>query len=114
MSACYKHLAFIPVGTCAYPLVFTDQTEARGLPMATQELSSCKSRFPNFFFFFWWDWGLNSGLCSCKAGILPLEPLLQSILLWLFWRLGLMNYLPTLALNCNPPDLCPNLLQLQV
>jgi hypothetical protein len=36
--------------------------------------------------FFWWDWGLNSGLCAGKAGALLLEPHLQSILLWLFWR----------------------------
>jgi hypothetical protein len=27
---------------------------------------------------FWQDWGLNSGLCSCRAGALLLEPLLQS------------------------------------
>jgi hypothetical protein len=26
-------------------------------------------------------------------------------LLWLFWRWGLENYLPGLALNQNPPDL---------
>jgi hypothetical protein len=25
-----------------------------------------------------WDWGLNSGLCTCKADALPLDPLLQS------------------------------------
>jgi hypothetical protein len=31
---------------------------------------------------------LNSGLHACKAGTLPLEPHLQSILLWLFWRWG--------------------------
>jgi hypothetical protein len=35
----------------------------------------------------------------------PLEPQLQSILLWLLWRWGLMNYLPELASNLNPPDL---------
>jgi hypothetical protein len=45
------------------------------------------------FFFFWWDWGLNSGLHVCKAGahkasILSPEPHSQFILLWLFWRLG--------------------------
>jgi hypothetical protein len=28
------------------------------------------------------DWGLNSGLCTCKAGAVPLEPHLQSVLLW--------------------------------
>jgi hypothetical protein len=32
--------------------------------------------------------GLNSGLCTCKAGTLPLEPRLHSILLWLFWTWG--------------------------
>jgi hypothetical protein len=28
--------------------------------------------------FFSWNWGLNSGLCTCKAGALLLEPHLQS------------------------------------
>jgi hypothetical protein len=27
-----------------------------------------------FLFFFLWPWGLNSGLCAYKAGILTLEP----------------------------------------
>jgi ABC-type arginine/histidine transport system permease subunit len=35
----------------------------------------------------------------CKAGTPPLEPYLQSTLLWLFWRSGVMNYLLRLALN---------------
>jgi hypothetical protein len=26
-----------------------------------------------FLFFFWWDRGLNSMLCTCKAGVLLLE-----------------------------------------
>jgi hypothetical protein len=39
---------------------------------------------------------LNSGLHACKAGILPLEPYLHHILLWL---LGLWNYLPGVARN---------------
>jgi hypothetical protein len=25
-------------------------------------------------------------------------------LLWLFWRWGPLNYLPGLALNCDPPN----------
>jgi hypothetical protein len=29
------------------------------------------------FFYFSWDWGLNSGLCTCKAGALLLETHLQ-------------------------------------
>jgi hypothetical protein len=36
---------------------------------------------------------------------LPLEPLLQSILLWLFWRWGLLEYLPRFASNLNPLNL---------
>jgi hypothetical protein len=50
-----------------------------------------------------WNWALNfnQGFLLEKAGPLPLEPYLQFILLWLFWRWGLWNYLPKLALNCN-------------
>jgi hypothetical protein len=47
--------------------------------------------------FFWWDWSLNSGLHTCKTGAVPLKPHLQSILLWLFWRGGIGNYLTRLA-----------------
>jgi hypothetical protein len=36
----------------------------------------------------WWDWGLNSGLHTCKAGALLLQPHLQFILLWLFLEIG--------------------------
>jgi hypothetical protein len=46
---------------------------------------------------------LNSGLCVYKAGAPSLEPYLQSVLLWLVWRWGLVNYLPSLALNCDLP-----------
>jgi hypothetical protein len=35
-------------------------------------------------FFFSFFYFLNSGLHACKAGALPLEPHLQSILPWLF------------------------------
>jgi hypothetical protein len=35
-----------------------------------------------------WGWGLNLGFRTYKAGTLPLEPCLQSILLWSFWRWG--------------------------
>jgi hypothetical protein len=47
---------------------------------------------------------LYSELCTCKAS-LPLKPHFQSILLWLFWRWGLLNYLPRVALDCDPPNL---------
>jgi hypothetical protein len=46
------------------------------------------------------------GLSLNKADTLLLEPQLQSILLWLFWRQGLKNYLLGLALNFDLPDLC--------
>jgi hypothetical protein len=39
-----------------------------------------------------WNWDLNSGQAGAqKAGTRLLEPCLQSILLWLFWRWGLRN-----------------------
>jgi hypothetical protein len=56
------------------------------------------------FFIFWWDWSLNSGLHTSNTGALLLEPHLQSILLWLFLRWGLVSYLPELASNHDPPD----------
>jgi hypothetical protein len=56
-----------------------------------------------FFVLFLGDWGLNAGLCTCKAGTLLLEPHVQSILLWLFWRGGLVNCFPGLALNHDLP-----------
>jgi hypothetical protein len=40
-----------------------------------------------------------------KTGFLLLEPHLQSILLWLSWDGGLMNYILGLVLNLIPPDL---------
>jgi hypothetical protein len=50
-------------------------------------------------------WGLNLGLQTHKVDALLLESHLQFILLWLFWRWCLLNYLPELASNLNPPDL---------
>jgi hypothetical protein len=43
-------------------------------------LSHTSSPF-SYVFFFWWDWDLNSGLHTCKAGAPLLEPHLQSIFL---------------------------------
>jgi hypothetical protein len=56
-------------------------------------------------FIYLWDWSLNSGLHTCKAGALPLEPHIQFIVLWLFWRWDLTNYLYGLASNLDPPNL---------
>jgi hypothetical protein len=63
-------------------------------PASTSRLLGLQSYVttPDFFFFFWWDCSLNSGFHTCKASTLLLEPHLQSILCWLFWRWGLMNY----------------------
>jgi hypothetical protein len=47
----------------------------------------------------------NQDFALAKQGSLPLEPHLQSILLCLFWRWGLMNYLPGLTLNPDPLNL---------
>jgi hypothetical protein len=43
-------------------------------------------------------WGLNSGI--------HLQPFHQLFFVMGFWREGLTNYLPRLALNLDPPDLC--------
>jgi hypothetical protein len=48
---------------------------------------------------------LNLSFTLCKADALLLEPHLQSISLWLFWRWGLANYLLGLVSKCDPPDL---------
>jgi hypothetical protein len=37
---------------------------------------------------------MKLGLGACKAGTRPLEPLLQYILVWLFWRWDLRTVFP--------------------
>jgi hypothetical protein len=68
-----------------------------------------------YIFFFGWDWGLNSGLHTCKVGALLLELHLQSVLFWLFWRWGSRKISAHTGLkpqsSCSQP---PNLLGLQV
>jgi hypothetical protein len=59
-----------------------------------------------FFSFLLWNWGLNSGFHVCIAGALSLDPQCQSILLLLFWRQGIENYFPRLALNHDPLNWC--------
>jgi hypothetical protein len=51
---------------------------------------------------FWWVWGLNSGLCACKAVLLPLVTALVHFSLDIFGDGGLMDHLAGLALNHNP------------
>jgi hypothetical protein len=56
-------------------------------PLRGQDRSQARhGQRESFFFFFLWDWSLNSGLHACKVHTLLLEPHLLSILLWLFWR----------------------------
>jgi hypothetical protein len=56
----------------------------------------------NFFFL---ELESELRLRACKAGTLPLVPHLQSILVWLFWKWSLMDCLPCLTSNLDPPDL---------
>jgi hypothetical protein len=46
------------------------------------EMILIKTMNEKLIFFFWWDWGLNSGPCTCKSGAILLEPYLETILLW--------------------------------
>jgi hypothetical protein len=64
---------------------------------------------PCFVFFWWWYLGLNSGIGTCKMGSTPCDPHLNSILLWLFWKWGLVNYFPGLV-----PHLYPSTLSLSI
>jgi hypothetical protein len=54
------------------------------------------------FFFCVVNWGLSSGLCTCKAGAFLFESHRQSTFLWLFWRWSLTNCLPRLASSYDP------------
>jgi hypothetical protein len=58
-----------------------------------------------FDLLFWWKWGLNSKLRSYKGSTLPFDPRLQSICSGYFWKWGLVNYVPGLASNSDPPNL---------
>jgi hypothetical protein len=72
---------------------FLNISGAQYIPYLTQVVVFC------FFGVFLTVLGFYSRLRACKAGALPLEPHLQSILLCLFWRWGLSCYFPRLAEN---------------
>jgi hypothetical protein len=57
-----------------------------------------------FFFSFWCNWGLNSGLYTCNTGTLQLEPYLSPFFL-IILDMEYWNYLPRLASNLDSPDL---------
>jgi hypothetical protein len=40
-------------------------------------------------FHFWWDWGLNSGLCTAKQELYCLNYTSNPVLFWLFWHWSL-------------------------
>jgi hypothetical protein len=52
-----------------------------------------------YFLFFLQYWGLNSRPHTCWAGAVPLEPVLQSFLLLLFFQIGS----DVLTFNLDPP-----------
>jgi hypothetical protein len=57
----------------------------------------------NLSFLFFFGETVFKLMASCLLFVLPLEPHLQSILLWLFfWRRGLSNYFPPAGLQLRP------------
>jgi hypothetical protein len=65
-----------------------------GYSISTKYSGPHSFTFCVLFFVFLVGLEFDSGLRSCKAGTLLLEPHLRSILVWLFWRGGLANYFP--------------------
>jgi hypothetical protein len=94
----YKQMA--PSNIFSWSIVFT--VYKNNLKTIEQDISFS-------YFIFWWNWDLNSGVHGCKAGGHKAGTLLlshdQSILLWLFWKWGLINYLFGQALNHDSPHL---------
>jgi hypothetical protein len=68
---------------------FATSQHDQGQDQTLRILSDCFWFFCLFVLFCLAVLCLNSELHSCKSGALPLEPLPQSFLLWLFWRWGL-------------------------
>jgi hypothetical protein len=54
-------------------------------------------------FFFSFELGFELRTSHLQTGIPPLEPYLQLIFLWLFWRWGPVNYLSRLTSSYDPP-----------
>jgi hypothetical protein len=71
------------------------------------EMGSIASLPPSFhhltFFFFLVGLGFELRALHLQSKCSVLETHFQTILLWLFWRWDLANYLPGLALNLDPP-----------
>jgi hypothetical protein len=73
--------------------------------MSTQILAWIKWQFKNSKGFFGEGWVWTQDSMLTKQAHLLVEPVLQSILVWLFRRLDLENYLFRMAWNLNPPDI---------
>jgi hypothetical protein len=58
-----------------------------------------------FFFFFLVGWSLNLGLILAKQALYPMSHTSSPFYSGYFGDGGLMNCLPRLVLNLNPPDL---------
>jgi hypothetical protein len=74
----------------------------------THEQSRClsilKCTLALLFFFFLWDWGLNSGLCAYKVDTHHLSPASSPFCSGYFGDGGLANYLPGLSSNLSLSD----------
>jgi hypothetical protein len=82
----------------------TSFTMARNMKSICTQVMCTLLHIPFFIFFLWWDWGLNSGLHICKVGTLSLKLFCSG-----YFGVGggqdLINYLPRLASNQDPPGL---------
>jgi hypothetical protein len=61
--------------------------------------------FPFLFFFFWWDWGFELRTSHLQSRLSTAWATPEVHFAVVIFEMGLVNYLPGLALNCNHPDL---------
>jgi hypothetical protein len=52
------------------------------------DLCSIPDKTYSHFIYFWWYWGLNSGLLNCYAGTLSLNPLHQFFFVLDIFKVG--------------------------
>jgi hypothetical protein len=94
ISSIYRH---VPFCTFYFFVIYSPSTSKNG-PKSPRNIKTYRKKF----LFLWWDLGFNSGLYGCKAGTLLLEPHLQPILLWLFWRWGSHELFARAGLKLEP------------
>jgi hypothetical protein len=108
-------LLFMSSLVCVYPSPTLRLANALGFSFQKKNLTMLSKIIIGFYVL---QWNSTTFVCVCvydrgfelrarhlQIGTLPLEPHLQSILLWLFWRLCLANYLPGITTNLDPPNL---------